>query len=250
MKNIKTTILLLLGIAIALGCMRGKQPSVAEESSAIASPELRSSPTLPDTPTEAKMRAMGLVDVQELDSTILVHLVYATPDNFMGEVLYHDIHKAFLLPQMAEKVVAAQRELRAEHPELGLLIWDAARPLSVQRMMFHKVAGTPQNIYVSNPRKGPGMHNLGAAVDITLVDSLGQPLPMGTPFDHFGKEAHITHEQHLLAAGKITQQELDNRLLLRSLLERQGLIPLYSEWWHFNLMPTDKARRTLKAIDN
>lgn len=231
---------------VALGCLCGVKGERAETIPPCTDAALHVSD---DTPTEAKMREMGLVDVQELDSTILVGMIYATADNFMGEVLYTDIHKAFLLPQMAEKVVAAQHALRVEHPELGLLIWDAARPLSVQRKMFHKVAGTPKNIYVSNPKKGPGMHNLGAAVDITIVDSLGNPIPMGTAFDHFGIESHIDKEDQLLASGKITQQEYDNRHLLRRLLSDQGLIPLHSEWWHFNLMPTAEARRTLKTIE-
>lgn len=254
--------ILVIAIVAWMGCMGGHGGSEAAMDSAVAvdstlgSEELGSSSDLAvlpdstsDTPTEARMRKMGLVDVRELDPTICVHLVYATPNNFMGEVLYDDIHKAFLLPAVAEKVVAAQQALHVEHPDWDLLIWDAARPLSVQRKMFHRVAGTPQNIYVSNPAKGPGMHNLGAAVDVTIVDSLGRALPMGTKFDHFGEESHIDYEEELLASGRITQEEFDNRRLLRRLMDEQGMLSLYSEWWHFNLMPVEKARRTLEAID-
>lgn len=252
----KTSIIFLILIAsFSLGCMQAETHGRASvlnggESAVGDSTKALKAYAQPDTPTEAQMRAMGLVDVQELDSTILVSLVYATPDNFMGEVLYQDIHKAFLLPQMAEKVVAAQRELRSEHPELTLLIWDAARPLSVQKKMFRRVVGTPQQKYVANPNNGPGMHNFGAAVDITLADTLGQPLPMGTPFDHFGKEANTNREKQLLDEGKITRQEYDNRLLLRRLLKKQGLRTISSEWWHFNLMDTQEGRRKLKAIEN
>ena len=204
---------------------------------------------VPDTPMEASLREMGLVDVQDLDSTIRVHLVYATARNFTGQVLYADLHKAFLLPEMAEKVVAAQKSLHLSHPDWNLLVLDAARPLSVQRKMFKVVARTPNSIYVSNPQHGPGLHNYGAAVDVTLVDSLGEMLPMGTGFDHFGPEAHIDKEQSLLAQGKITRQELNNRQLLRGLMKEQGLLPLYSEWWHFNLMSRSEARHKLKVIE-
>lgn len=34
------------------------------------------------------LRNKGLVDISALDSTIRVQLVYATPDNFMGEAVY------------------------------------------------------------------------------------------------------------------------------------------------------------------
>ena len=201
------------------------------------------------TPTEQKLLDMGLVDVQELDSTIQVHLVYATADNFMGKVLYTDIHHAFLLPQLARKVVAAQQELHSIRPDLSLLVLDAARPLSVQRAMFHQVQGTPLNIYVSNPRNGPGLHNYGAAVDITLADTFGNLLPMGSDFDYFGPESHTDREAELLASGRITQEDYDNRRLLRRLMRNQGLIPFHSEWWHFNLMSRTRAQQTLKSVD-
>ena len=60
------------------------------------------------TSTEQRLLSSGLVDVQTLDPTIRVHLVYATADNFLGRVLYTDIHRAFLLPMMAKKVAGAQ----------------------------------------------------------------------------------------------------------------------------------------------
>ena len=93
------------------------------------------------------------------------------------------------------------------------------------------------------------MHNYGAAVDVSLVDRQGCMLPMGSDFDHFGAESHIDNEGRLLASGKITQEEYDNRRLLRRVMRGQGLLPLTSEWWHFNLMTTAQARRTLKAIE-
>lgn len=202
-----------------------------------------------DSPTEARLREMGLVDVHELDATICVHLVYATAENFMGVVLYDDLHKAFLLPEMAERVVQAQALLKAERPELSLMILDAARPISIQRRMFHVVAGTPRNIYVSNPKHGPGLHNYGAAVDVTLVDSLGRRLDMGTDVDHFGSKAHTDREAQLVSEGKISQEAYENRLLLRRVMREAGLKPIRSEWWHFNLMSREQARKRLKPID-
>ena len=45
----------------------------------------------------------GLVDISVLDSTIRVHLVYATPDNFMGEAVYTGITRAWLHPDAAQE---------------------------------------------------------------------------------------------------------------------------------------------------
>lgn len=236
-----------------LGLMAGCRGPVGEiepgRDSAPDSVEEKKILAAADSPMETRLREMGLVDVQELDATIGVHLVYATEENFMGEVLYRDLHKAFLLPEMAERVVRAQALLKAERPELSLMILDAARPLSIQRKMFHLVAGTPRNIYVSNPKHGPGLHNYGAAVDVTLVDTWGRLLDMGTEFDHFGPEAHTDNEALLVRDGKISQEALENRRLLRRVMKEAGLKPLRSEWWHFNLMSREQARRRLKPID-
>jgi D-alanyl-D-alanine dipeptidase len=202
-----------------------------------------------DTPTEARLRAMGLVDIAEMDSSIAVHLVYATPYNFLGKQLYHDLNKAFMLPEMAEKVLKAQEALKKIRPDLNLLIYDASRPVSVQYEMWNMVKGTSMMPYVSNPNRGHGMHNYGAAVDVTLMDCTGRPLPMGSEYDYFGEEANTNNEQQLLAEGRITKRELENRLLLRKVMTGAGLHIIQSEWWHFNLTASETERQKLQLID-
>ena len=75
-----------------------------------------------DTPKEAQMRAAGLVDIHDLDSTIAVDLIYAKPYNFMGKVLYHNVNKAFMLPEAAEKLVKANKLLKKIRPDLNLIV--------------------------------------------------------------------------------------------------------------------------------
>ena len=246
----------IVAVALLAGCWR--QGTVCEVADTVATDRRLSDTRVEELPQltevcytdmEKRLLEWGLVDVQVLDPTIQVHLVYASKENFVGRVLYSDLHRALLLPEMAAKVVAAQEALRRERPDLSLLVLDAVRPLSVQYQMFHIVAGTPQNRYVANPKHGAGMHNYGAAVDVTLVDTAGNWLPMGSEFDHFGVESHIDNESQLVATGKITRQELQNRQLLRHVMRQQGLLTLGSEWWHFNLMTKEKARRSLRVID-
>lgn len=201
------------------------------------------------SPTERRLAEAGLTEIVPDDTAILVHLVYATPENFTGKVLYTDLRRAYLLPEAARMLYRASECLRRERPGLRLLIYDAARPMSVQREMWNLVKGTPQYIYVSNPANGGGLHNYGAAVDLTLADGNSAPLPMGTPFDYFGQEAHIDREDELVAQGRITQQELDNRLLLRKVMRQAGFRPLCSEWWHFNAMTRAEARERYRAVE-
>lgn len=120
--------------------------------------------------------------------------------------------------------------------------------MSVQKRMWNKVKGTSKQKYVSNPARGGGLHNYGLAVDITIIDGNGIPLPMGTKFDHLGYEAGITNEQALLKSGKITKQELRNRLLLRKVMKQAGFRPLPSEWWHFNFCSRNYAKQHYKVM--
>lgn len=191
----------------------------------------------------------GLVDISVLDSTIRVHLVYATPDNFMGETVYTGITRAWLHPDAAQKLVTAQRLLKKEHPDLTLVVYDAARPMSVQRKMWRLVRGTDKVNYVSNPSNGGGLHNYGMAVDVTILDPAGEPLPMGTPFDFFGEEAHTNNEEALLASGKITRKEFDNRRLLRRIMKSAGFRTIPYEWWHFNACSRTEARQSYPVLD-
>lgn len=219
-------------------------PGIAGDTIEVSNPE---SPKY--TEMELKLIDFGLQDIAEVDSTIGVYLVYATPDNFLGHILYPDIHHAFAVPAMAQKLAKAQQRLKTIRPDLSLLIYDAARPLSVQREMWESVKGTPNVSFVANPAKGRGMHNYGAAVDITLMDSTGTPLPMGSKHDYFGPEARIDHEDSLLANDLITRQELENRRLLRRVMTESGFVTCISEWWHFNHIPSCRAKQELKIID-
>ncbi|MCD7899747.1 MAG: M15 family metallopeptidase [Bacteroides sp.] len=201
------------------------------------------------SPTAQRFDSLGLVDIQELDSTIVVQLMYAFPDNFTGEILYDDLKEAYLQPEVAEAVVKANRLLKEKHPDYRLIIYDATRPMSAQQKMWDVVKGTSKYIYVSNPARGGGLHNYGAAVDVSILDSRGILLPMGTEVDHLGPEAHITQEEQLVRKGVMTEQERQNRILLREVMRKAGFKALHSEWWHFNFCSRKEARQRYKLIE-
>jgi zinc D-Ala-D-Ala dipeptidase len=115
--------------------------------------------------------------------------------------------------------------------------------------MWDVVKGTSKYMYVSNPSRGGGLHNYGLAVDISIADSLGHPLPMGTEVDYMDAASHITNEAKLVREGKITQQERENRILLRQVMKSAGFRALPSEWWHFNLCSRDEAKQKYKLIN-
>lgn len=239
-------------ILITGGCnLTSSDPSSAplETTTADTIKSVFSNHTSTDTPLEKRLREQGLVDIAQMDSSIAVRLVYATPYNFVGKRLYTGLNKAFILPQAAQMLLDAKQRLKALRPDLNLLVYDAARPLSVQQQMWDMVKGTEMRDFVANPNNGPGMHNFGAAIDLTLMDCTGQPLPMGSGFDYFGDESRTTDEQTLVDEGRITPRELENRLLLRRVMTEAGFTTITEEWWHFNIMPTEKARKILTPIE-
>lgn len=200
---------------------------------------------------DAYMQQMGLVDVQTLDSTIRVQLRYSTTDNFMQRDVYGCLEKAYLEKGFAQKVVRAHRLLKAMRPGYRLLIYDAARPISVQRAMYALVAGTPNRFYVANGRYG-GRHNYGVAVDVTITDAEGNVADMGTPFDHFGEAAHTGAETDKLLAKRklISREAVKNRRLLRQVMAQVGLVPYRREWWHYEEpMSMPDTRRKYRLLD-
>ncbi len=193
--------------------------------------------------------SMHLVSIHNIDHTIFVDLKYVTTDNFTGRVLYDDLTDAYLQPDVALMLAEAHRHLKILHPGLRLLVYDAVRPLSVQRIMWEYTKDTKYRSYIADPDKA-GLHNYGAAVDLTLADTLMRPLDMGTPFDYFGKAAGISNEQELLEQGVLNAQQIQNRQLLRQVMRHAGFRSISGEWWHFNACSLQEAKKRYALIES
>ena len=201
------------------------------------------------SPIEIKMELIGLVDIETLTDDIPVSLMYARDDNFTGKILYKDLNRAYLHPDAAKALLKAQDELKKIRPDLSLKVYDAARPMSVQQLMFDVVKGTDQQIYVSNPAKGGGLHNYGLAVDVSLCDvATGDTLTMGTHIDYFGLRAQVRHEEQFLADSTLSREAYENRLLLRKVMTAAGYKVLSTEWWHFNFKTRAEAKENYTVI--
>jgi D-alanyl-D-alanine dipeptidase len=161
-----------------------------------------------------------LVDLTKLDSTIVIDMKYATTDNFLGKKVYNSA-RCLLRKSVAERLIRVQRRL--QKMGLGLKIWDAYRPLSVQRKFWEYC---PDPRYVAPPEKG-SRHNRGAAVDVTLVDAMGNELEMPTRFDDFSKRAASDSPDVSPVARK-------NRKILIDAMTAEGFKGISSEWWHYD----------------
>ena len=203
-----------------------------------------------DSTLHFALAGFDLVDIHELDATIQVDLKYATRDNFMKTILYDTLDRVFLQQDVAERIVRCQQFLKDRFPNYSLLIYDGVRPLEVQRQMWNALDSIPPGArgkFVSNPVYG-SVHNFGAAVDITICNEKGIPLDMGAGYDDFREIAFPKYEARFLKSGELTQVQVDNRKLLRSVMASENFRNIPSEWWHFNACSRDQAAAKYKKL--
>ena len=164
-----------------------------------------------------------LVDLTNLEPTILLDIRYATTNNFMNVPLYTSA-RAFMQRPAAESVVRAHRVLAKQG--FGLLIHDAYRPWYVTKM-FWEATPDAQRIFVADPSQG-SRHNRGCAVDLTLYDlETKKPIVMVGGYDEFSDRSFPDY------LGGTSLQRW-HREVLRNAMEAQSFKVYENEWWHFD----------------
>ena len=160
------------------------------------------------------------------------------------------------------RLLEAQRILSESHPHLQLALFDAYRPIAVQKFMFnhtiHEICiskGIDINDYPansppaeiieevsrfwaqpsSNPSKPPP-HCTGAAIDLTLADMKGYQLDLGGEIDFIGSKSRpdFYEKDSLLRPNSIYKVFHDRRSLLYSVMKKAGFVQHPNEWWHFS----------------
>lgn len=111
----------------------GEKPTVVSPIEAATTTEETQSPVIEKSRTALYLDSLGLINIQSADSSIAVKLLYATPENFTGELLYEDLKDAYLHPDALKSLLRAQQSLKEKHPGYSLIVYDAARPMSVQK---------------------------------------------------------------------------------------------------------------------
>lgn len=156
-----------------------------------------------------------------------------------------------------EKLTVAQTQLQEK---LGwrLLIFDAYRPVAVQQFMVDytyqelveaqglntdKLTADQQKkilkqVYEfwappSLDPKTPPPHSTGAAVDLTIVDSMGDPVNMGSPIDEVSPRSYPDY--FATNDNLIEKQYHTHRKLLFDVMQFAGFVRHPNEWWHFSL---------------
>jgi D-alanyl-D-alanine dipeptidase len=163
-----------------------------------------------------------------------------------------------------ERLLQAQRSLQQRSPACRLAIFDAWRPLAVQRFMVaYAIAEECRQRGVDPQIPGPALdaveqevgrfwappsddpatpppHSTGAAVDLTLASSDGETLDLGSPIDaigpvsepdHFAAVARAATDPLLRAQAALFQERRD---LLAAVMLEAGFAQHPNEWWHYS----------------
>ncbi|MFI5344976.1 MAG: D-alanyl-D-alanine dipeptidase [Elusimicrobiota bacterium] len=181
--------------------------------------------------TAPALAADPLVNVRTAVPGVVLDLHYATARNFTGRALY-SVPAAFLRRSTAAKLAKAAEALRARGRRL--VIYDAYRPLSVQKLMW---AAKPDRRFVADPARGSA-HNRGGAVDVGLADADGAPVAMPSGFDEFGPRA--AHGAPDIPPAARAEAES-----LKAAMEGAGFKSLAEEWWHYQ----DPAAKDWPLLD-
>lgn len=195
---------------------------------AIAQPGVDTRPRVTVSYADYRQQVNGdpdkkMVELKNSIPGLVYDLRYAGANNFMHRAMYpKNTRKTFLRVKAAAALQAVQEEIKERG--LGLKIFDAYRPYSVTVKFWELVK---DERYVANPAKGSG-HNRGTTVDLTIIQLASrEELNMGTGFDNFSDTAH--HD-----FSHLPEEVLQNRILLKTVMEKYGFKAYKDEWWHYS----------------
>ena len=189
----------------------------------------------PEKPIGFALNDSRLIKVTDID-----HVPYYHNSGIKGAVT-----ECYMHTEVYDRLKKAQTYLPCGY---SFRIYDAWRPFEVQLSLYNdyraKVIRENPNadtqtvddltkLFVSKPIRdvydGP-VHATGGAIDLTIVDSNGKELDMGTEFDFFGEKANTAYFE----INDISADIRSNRRLLYNSMTHAGFTNLPTEWWHYD----------------
>lgn len=184
----------------------------------------------------------NFVYLNTIDDSILLDMKYFTDDNFLGRPVagYHKVNCIITEPA-ALALSSVQKKLLSKN--MSLKVFDCYRPQTAVNdfVAWSKDAHDQKmkNLHYPNINKADfftlgyvsanSSHTRGSTADLTIVDlDNHQELDMGTCFDFMDELSHTL-------SSNISAQAMQNRLLLKNLMEQAGFVGFDKEWWHFTL---------------
>ncbi|MBQ6154095.1 MAG: M15 family metallopeptidase [Ruminococcus sp.] len=187
--------------------------------------------------------ATGFVSLSEVIPSVELDIRYYSDYNFVGERINgYEEPLALLSKEAAEALSDAADDLAEQG--YGIKIYDAYRPQTAvdhfiswasdwsdTRMKEDFYPELDKSVlfdygYIAY-RSG---HSRGCTVDITLYDlDTKEDVDMGGTFDYFGQLSHPDYTG-------ISDEQYQNRMILREAMTDNGFRACPTEWWDFTLI--------------
>ena len=184
----------------------------------------------------------GFVLLADYVPNIIQEIRYYSTYNFIGDRIDgYEEPCAVLTKEAARALKSVSSEMMVRG--LRLKVFDAYRPVcAVKHFMLWGIEDQDirmkpyfypdlqkQELFEKGYIAKQSSHSRGSTVDLTLFDmACGKELDMGSPFDLFSEASHPDYRG-------ITEQQYNNRMILRNAMLRNGFLPIDCEWWHFTL---------------
>lgn len=198
--------------------------------------------TYAEDETKLSNDASDFVLLSEAVPDAILEIRYYSTYNFVGDRIDgYEEPVALLTSEAAEKLEEVSKELKEKGYRLK--IYDAYRPqMAVTNFVkwAEDVDDTRMKDYFY-PELDKSVlfdqgyiaehsgHSRGSTLDLTLFDMRTEKeVDMGGTFDYFGELSHPDYKD-------ITEEQYNNRMILREAMMNHGFKPLDEEWWHFTL---------------
>lgn len=210
---------------------------------------------------EATEDISQFVTITDVVPDAILEIRYYSTYNFVGARVDGYLQPtALLTKQAADSLRAVSDDLKAQGYRIK--IFDAYRPqMAVDHFVrwAANISDTAMKTYFYPDLDKSVLfdqeyimeksgHTRGSTVDLTLFDmATEREVDMGATFDWFGPESHpdfcgnpetgeFTGDNSASPTGRsITEEQFNNRMILRNAMIRHGFKTLDSEWWHFTL---------------
>ena len=184
----------------------------------------------------------GFVMAADYVPHVIQEIRYHSSYNFIGERIDgYEEPCAILTVEAARALKAVSNELFVQGYRIK--VFDAYRPAcAVKHFVLWGIEDQDirmkpyfypdlekQELFAKGYIAKLSSHSRGSTIDLTLLDmKTGKEVDMGGPFDLFDEISHPDYKG-------ITDEQYENRMILQSVMVRNGFKPIDCEWWHFTL---------------
>lgn len=151
--------------------------------------------------------------------------------------IYEVFSPFYLRIEVLNRLHVAQKKLQSLKSKYKLKIFDAYRPIEVQKFMIEldtiryskEIADKFWSPIAKDISLNPPPHSTGGALDLTIIDENNNELEMGTKIDEFVDKTFSNYFK-----DKKDSLCKENRDLLLRVMTDAGFVQLPTEWWHFS----------------